>query len=119
MGRRVASTSSRKKISNSDMIGKRGVTLIDSIVGEIGFLWHPTGLEAGIDGYIEIRDVQTGEVTNNIIQVQSKATDKDFDRETTDTFEYYCQQKDINYWLNGNAPVILVRSRPSRSAAAR
>ena len=44
----------------------------------MGFLWNPTGLEAGIDGYIEIRDDATSEVTNCIIQVQSKATSSPF-----------------------------------------
>lgn len=43
----------------------------------MGFLWNPTGLEAGIDGgYIEIRDCQSGEVTNCIVQVQSKASEQ-------------------------------------------
>ena len=39
-------------------------------------------LEAGIDGYIEIRNASTGEVTNCIIQVQSKATERPFEGET-------------------------------------
>ena len=37
---------------------------------------HPTGLEAGIDGYIEIRDQQSGEVNNCIVQVQSKVSEQ-------------------------------------------
>ena len=32
------------------------------------------GVEAGIDGSIEIRDPETGEVANQIVQFQSKAT---------------------------------------------
>jgi hypothetical protein len=106
-----------KKISHQDITGDRGISLIHSIVGEMGFVWNPTGLEAGIDGYIEIRDSVTGEMTNFIIQVQSKATDKDFQAETSDGFDYYCDARDIDYWLGGNAPVILVRSRPSSNEA--
>ena len=108
---------SPKKISHQDITGDRGIALIHSIVGEMGFVWNPTGLEAGIDGYIEIRDAITGEMTNFIIQVQSKATDKDFQAEMEDGFDYYCDSRDIDYWLGGNAPVILVRSRPSSNEA--
>jgi hypothetical protein len=108
---------SPKKISHQDITGDRGIALIHSIVGEMGFVWNPTGLEAGIDGYIEIRDAITGEMTNFIIQVQSKATDKDFQAETADSFDYYCDSRDIDYWLGGNAPVILIRSRPSSNEA--
>jgi len=63
-----------KKISKSDIIGDKGIALIHRIVSEMGFIWTPTGLEAGIDGYIELRDYKTGEVSNFIIQVQSKTT---------------------------------------------
>lgn len=108
---------SPKKISPQDITGDRGVALIHLIVGEMGFVWNPTGLEAGIDGYIEIRDSKTGEMTNFIIQVQSKATDKDFQAETDEGFDYYCESRDIDYWLGGNAPVILVRARPSTNEA--
>lgn len=106
-----------KKIDQRDIIGDRGIALIHSIVGEMGFVWNPTGIEAGIDGYIEIRDVVTGEMTNFIIQVQSKATDKEFQAETANGFDYYCEARDIDYWMGGNAPVILVRSRPSTNEA--
>ncbi len=117
MARRVTRAVAAKKIAQNDIIGKRGVALIDTIVGEIGFVWYETGLEAGIDGLIEVRDRATGEVTNNIIQVQSKATDVDFDRETDNSFEFTCDARDLNYWLNGNAPVILIRSRPRTKEA--
>jgi hypothetical protein len=105
-----------KKISESDIIGELGINLIQKLCLEMGFLWHPTGLEAGIDGYIEIR-LETGEVTNCIIQVQSKATDRPFEAETASTLEFRCSGKDLDYWLAGNAPVILVRSRPRTNEA--
>jgi hypothetical protein len=105
-----------KKISHSDIIGELGINLIQRICLEIGFLWHPTRLEAGIDGYIEIR-LEAGEVTNCIIQVQSKATDNPFQAETESTLEFRCDKRDLDYWLAGNAPVILVRSRPRTNEA--
>jgi hypothetical protein len=107
-----------KKISNSAMIGDLGVTLIQKLVREMGFLWHPSGgTEAGIDGIIEIRHKETLEATNLIIQVQSKATEEPFQAETDATFDYVCEERDIDYWMNGNTPVILIRSRPSRNQA--
>ena len=108
---------SPKKISHQDITGDRGIALIHSIVGEMGFVWTPTGLEAGIDGIIEVRDIETGEVTNLIVEVQSKATAGDFIAETTEGFDYYCKPQDLDYWLGGNAPVILVCSRPSTNEA--
>jgi hypothetical protein len=106
-----------KKIRYTDIIGQRGINLIERVVLDIGYLWYPTNLEAGIDGIIEIRDPVTGIVTNSIIQVQSKATEQPFQAETENSFEYLCNERDLDYWINGNAPVILVRSRPSTNEA--
>lgn len=79
----------------------------------MGYLWYPSGgVEAGIDGVIEIRDSNTGDVYNAIIQVQSKATERSFQAETIEGFDYLCEERDLNYWLQGNAPVILIVSRP-------
>ena len=51
-----------KKIHNNSMTGQKGINLIEKIVLEMGFVWYPTGgMEAGIDGTIEIRNPQTGE----------------------------------------------------------
>ncbi len=102
-----------KKIHNNDILGQQGINLIEQIVLDMGFMWYPTGgVEAGIDGTIEIRDPATGEVFNNIVQVQSKATGNPFTSESETSFIYTCKEKDIEYWLGGNAPVILVVSRP-------
>ncbi|MCB2160511.1 DUF4365 domain-containing protein [bacterium] len=107
-----------KKISKSSIIGQQGVNVIEEAVLGMGFLWYPSGgIEAGIDGVIEVRDSQTGEVYNSIIQVQSKATESKFQAETEHSFEYVCKQRDIAYWLQGNAPVIIVVVRPSTKEA--
>jgi hypothetical protein len=107
-----------KKIHKSSIIGQQGVNLVEKVVLDMDFLWYPTGgIEAGIDGLIEIRDPTTGEVFNSVIQVQSKATQGTFQVETPDSFEYLCEEKDLEYWLQGNAPVILVVSRPSTDEA--
>lgn len=108
----------KKKIHRNDITGERGVNLIQKVVLEMGCLWYATGgVEAGIDGFIEIRDPATGEVTNSIVQVQSKATSGRFQAETEAGFDYLCDERDIDYWLNGNAPVVLVVARPDTAEA--
>lgn len=105
-----------KKIHKNSMIGQAGINLIEKIVLDMGFIWRATDvMDAGIDGTIEIRNPETGEVTNNILQVQSKATDCQFSAENSETFEYTCNERDIEYWRGGNTPVILVVSRPKDS----
>jgi hypothetical protein len=107
-----------KKISKSDIIGEQGIALVHRVVSGMEFLWHATGgVEAGIDGFIEVRDPGTGVVTSCFLAVQSKATSKEFQAETPDSFEYLCDPDDLEYWLAGNAPVILVRSRPATNEA--
>jgi hypothetical protein len=109
---------STKKIHSSSIIGQQGVNLVERVVLGMGFAWYPSGgVEAGIDGTIEIRDAVTGEATNSIIQVQSKATTNPFQAETESTFEFRCAERDLDYWMQGNVPVILVVSRPKSGEA--
>ena len=46
----MATKHKKKKISKSDIIGEQGIALIHQRVSAMGFLWHLTGVEAGIDG---------------------------------------------------------------------
>lgn len=109
----MVESSGFKKIHGNSIIGQRGINLIERKILEMGYVWYPSGgIEAGIDGIIEIRDPDTGEASNAIIQVQSKATAKSFQAETSEGFDYLCEERDLNYWLQGNAPVILIVSRP-------
>jgi hypothetical protein len=74
----------------------------------MGFMFYETGgVEAGIDGFIELRDQNTGEVSNQILQIQSKATEKQLPAETDKSIEFPVRDKDVVYWRNGTAPVIL------------
>lgn len=99
------------------MIGARGVNLIERRILEMGFLWYPSGgVEAGIDGRLEIRN-EDSEVTNCIISVQSKATDGAFEGETESELTFTCSERDLRYWLKGNLPVIVVCSRPRTDEA--
>jgi hypothetical protein len=58
-----------KKIGQGNMTGSLGVNIIERRILEMGFLWYPSGgVEAGIDGRLEIRN-EDGQVTNLIISV--------------------------------------------------
>jgi len=103
-----------KRITQQQITGQQGVNFVEGVVLEMGFGWHPTNqaLEAGIDGIIEIRDPETGEATNNIIQVQVKATNRRWVYESNVEFTYRCEPRDIDYWMRSNTPVVLVAVRP-------
>ena len=104
----------RSKIYTQQVIsGQKGINLIEKVVLDMGFVWNASTLDAGIDGVIEIRDAQTGAATNCVIQVQSKATAVTFQGDSEQGFEYLCDERDLTYWMGGNAPVILVCSHLS------
>lgn len=107
-----------KRIGRSDIIGEQGIALIRQIVLGMGFMFYETGgVEAGIDGIIELRDDVTGEVSNQILQVQGKATEQALAAETETSFEFTCTEADIQYWRSGTAPVLLIVARPSAGVA--
>ena len=108
-----------KQIHGHSILSQQGVNLVATVVSDMGFMWTPTTgtSDAGIDGFIEIRQQDTGEATNLIVQVQSKATGHEWENETPAGFYFRCDERDLNYWLQGNAPVILVVSRPSSKEA--
>src|SRR5438874_2370228 len=108
-----------KMVNKNTLTGQQGVNFIATVFSEMGYLWTPTSghSDAGIDGFVEIRNPQTGEATNRILQVQSKATTREWDNETSESFEFRCNDRDLDYWMQGNAPIILVVSRPSTKEA--
>jgi len=107
-----------KKISSQGVIGQQGVNLVERIVLGMKYIWRPTPwFDVGIDGEIEVCDPITGAATNSYIKVQVKSTEQSFIAETPESFEFLCEERDIDYWLNGNAPVILVVARPKNNEA--
>ena len=107
-----------KKIGQSSIIGEKGIAVIRRIVLEMGFMFYETGgVEAGIDGFIELRDEASGQVGNLLLQIQGKATERQFPRESSDSFEWPCDEDDIAYWLHGTAPVILIVVRTTDDVA--
>lgn len=101
-----------KKLTEQQLLGEQGTSLISLVVSKMGYVWRPTSQhDTGIDGEIEIRDVASGVVSGLSLKVQSKAV-SNFEGETDEGFDYRAQQRDVEYWLQHNVPVILVLSRP-------
>lgn len=106
-----------KIVTRQAVIGERGIALISQRVAEMGYLFHPRRVDHGIDGHIDLVDPTTSELLNLTLLVQSKASTRPFHQETRDGFSFVCDERDLNLWLAGNAPVILVFSHPNDNAA--
>lgn len=108
-----------KKIGRSDIIGQRGMAHIEGVVLSMGYMFYQTGgVEAGIDGFLELRDEETGAVGNLLLQVQGKATERQrLQAETDDSFEFPCSEADIAYWVHGTAPVLFIVVLPEKGVA--
>ncbi len=106
-----------KKITDQQILGEQGVNLIQRIVLKMGFTWHPSNqpVEAGIDGWVELRDKETGEVANCWLAVQSRA--RSTLREDEESIKYTPTQGEVEYWMKGSQPVILVVSQPDKDLA--
>lgn len=103
-----------KRVQQSKTIERRGIALISNVISAMGHLWNEPQNDFGVDGYIELVDPATEKASNRVVLVQSKATSIEFgDRPVGFT----CDEDDLRYWLNGNAPVILVRSHPASGEA--
>ena len=107
-----------KRITREQLLGETAVQFIGRRFLEMGLPWHPTNapLDAGIDGFVEVRDLQSGEATNAWIAVQSKGRTT-LEKENDTSFEFTCTPRDLDYWRRGNMPVLLVVSRPDRDEA--
>jgi hypothetical protein len=87
------------------------------VVLEMGSTLTQTGsTEVGIDGFIELFDPVSREPLGKVLAVQSKVLTT-FRNETSTSFDYWCDPRDLDYWLRGNTPVILVVARPTTNEA--
>lgn len=106
-----------KVIRGSSILGQQGINLIQRIVLGMEFVWREkTVFDAGIDGEIEIRDPATGAMSGCILNVQGKAR-SEFQSEDAESFTFQVDADDLDYWLNGNVPNILVVCRPASDEA--
>lgn len=106
-----------KKVTSQTIIGEAGVNLIERRVLEMGHLFHPRRIDHGIDGHIDLVEPGTGRHLNQTVLVQSKAHDRSFPQESGTRFVFTCDQRDLEHWLAGNAPVIVVVSHPKKDEA--
>jgi hypothetical protein len=82
----------------------------------MGCVYERVTIDSGIDGTIELRDPSTNEMLNLVIRAQIKATGS-LDSETESQFSFTCTQADIDYWLKGNTPNILIVCKPATREA--
>lgn len=105
-----------KQYTKQSESGEGGMALINQRVTQMGYVWHPRRVDHGIDGEIELVDQPRRRPLNRTISVQSKARQR-FSGEDAAKFHYVCDQDDVDYWLQANAPVILVCSHPESDEA--
>lgn len=100
-------------------LAQLGINLIERTVLEMSCRWQPTvGIDTGIDGHIELCDHEDPpHPLGLLLHVQSRATDHDWPGESAERFTYTCLPEDVEYWLQGNAPVLLIVSRPRTNEA--
>jgi hypothetical protein len=107
----------RKTVTKQTMIGEGGIALISARCLDMGFIFHPRRVDYGIDGHIDLVAPTTGALLNQVLLVQSKAQDRPLPFENEHSLRYLCDQRDLDLWLSGNAPVILVLSHPKLGEA--
>lgn len=109
----------RKQLPVRNLLAQQGVNLIESVVLAIRCRWQPTvALDSGIDGHIELTDrAEEPHPLGLVLHVQSRATDQSWPNEDAKRFTYTPSEDDLAYWLQGNAPVLLIVSRPRTNEA--
>jgi hypothetical protein len=106
-----------KTLSSQGLLGQKGINFIERVVLEMGSRWTPSGPnEVGIDGYIELFDPSSNVALAKTLAVQSKVI-SELANETEEAFDFWCSHRDLDYWLQGNMPIILIVSRPALSEA--
>jgi hypothetical protein len=96
-----------KKLSQNQLIGQRGEFLIAERTLAMGFAFDARNrLETGIDGFLELREPQTGQMLAKWIGAQVKTTDTGaYVHEDDVGFEYLLRPDDLAYWRGANIPV--------------
>lgn len=104
-----------KKLSQNQLLGQRGELIVADRTLAIGFVFDGRNrLETGVDGFLELRDPQTGQTLAKWIGVQVKTTEAgSYAYEDQNGFEYLIKPGDLAYWQGANIPVILALVRLS------
>lgn len=98
-----------KKLSKNVLKGQIGINVVERAVLRMGHKWvqGSGNLDTGIDGEIELCDPQTREAKNVILRVQVRGRSA-FENDSPTSFAYTCSAADLEHWLYGNAPVVLI-----------
>jgi hypothetical protein len=98
-----------KVLSKNVLKGQIGINVVERAVLQMGHKWVPGSgnLDTGIDGEIELCDPVTREAKNVIIRVQVRGRSA-LESDSPNGFIYTCSAADLEHWLYGNAPVVLV-----------
>lgn len=104
-----------KKVTDNQLNGELGETVVKATVMSLGHVFEGRGrLETGVDGTIEFRDPQTGQMTGKMVAVQVKTTaSKLYTAESDAGFEYLMKMADVEYWRQTSLPVVIVLYRQS------
>ena len=99
-----------KTVTDAQLIGRQGETFVSTRANAMGFMFSRYGpLEAGIDGFLEIRDPEKGSATGQLVAVQVKTRKGgSYTAETDSGFEYLMDESDVAYWQGCNLPVVVV-----------
>lgn len=107
-----------KVIAAQSITGQEAVAIAEREFLRMGFVFYPTGqVEAGVDGFVELRDGRTGAVGNQIVQVQIKGTKVRLPGETDKGFHFLVSPADLAYWSRGTAELLLVVVKPDEGKA--
>src|SRR3954451_5420240 len=107
-----------KRITTGQHGGGLGESVAAVFIKKLDHEFHETGRnEAGIDGFIELRELPSGRVKAQIIACQVKSATSDISDETDDGFTWTASEGDLSYWENSNLPVIviIVRTDPDEA----
>lgn len=97
-----------KGYPKSARVERLGVALVQSVVAEMGHIWREKSVsDVGIDGEIELVDPTTERATGRLLMVQVKSR-SGLDERADGTVRFTCSEEDLDYWLSGTAPVLLV-----------
>jgi len=85
---------------------RRGITYLAEVCREMGYIWRETSnSDVGFDGEIEL--VLGVDATAQIIKVQSKAGKSYLRNNSQETFDFYADANQLEYWNGATNPVIL------------
>src|SRR4051812_26488096 len=107
-----------KRITGGQHGGGLGESVAAVFIKKLGHEFHETGRnEAGIDGFIELRELPSGRVRAQVIACQVKSGTSDISDETDEGFTWTASEGDLSYWENSNLPVIviIVRTDPDEA----